>query len=412
MTFTLNLFLTLLIISTVSITPFAQDGVVSKPAAKPASVPGTPARKKPRRRTLRQSPKPIVVLAPAPTAAVSPPVASPAAAQIGATGIELFNKKNYAAAEAAFRQALAAEPNNALHNYYLGATLLWQLKYAEGETYLRKAVALAPGNAVLRKDLANTLYYQQKYSQAEEELRTAVRLEPGVAAYQVQLGNLLYHWRKFSESEKAFIEAVRLEPDNAAYQKALATVQAAMKTAPASVSSEAVLHNNMGNALFEQRKYAEAEKEFREALRVDANNSEYINNLAKTLAARQKLAEAEAHAAVVTSRVDGSKQKHSWMVFAIENRTTGNIFYGLFLAGAWRQFVLEPQHKTLHTEVYQESVVISYDHKYEPGSQDKQYPVDVTKVTGHEPTDSDKRNAKAWAFILDKNGDIAFQPIP
>lgn len=408
MKFSLRLFLTALLLTGIEIIAVAQDGVVTKPAIKPAPAraPGTRSARKPRATSSRRSRKTVVV-----TASEVPvsPATSPAA-QAGTAGIEFFQKKDYVAAEAAFRQALTLDPKNTLHNYYLGVALMWQLKYAEGEVYLRKAVALEPGNAILRRDLSTDLYYQQKYPQAEEELRAAVHLEPRIAAYQVQLGNLLYQLQRYSEAEKSFIEAVRLEPGNAAYQKGLATVQAAMNTAPKSGSSDAGLHNNMGNALFEQHKYAEAEKEFREALRLHPNDVEYTNNLAKTLAARQKLAESETHAAAVTSRVDRSR--NIWMIFTIENRTTGPIFYQLFLAGAWHQFVLQPQHKTLHTELYEESLVISYDYKYEAGSQDKQYQVGVTKVTGHEPTDSDKQKARAWALMLDKNGDVAFQPLP
>lgn len=401
MKFCLGSFLIVVVVLTTWATGVAQDGViVAKPTSRPPSARRARSTRKPRA-TARPNRQAAVVTAPA---VVSPPKSTSTAAQAGALGIELFNKKEYAGAEASLRQALAVEPKNTLHNYYLGAALLWQLKYTEGEIYLRKAVELEPRNAVLRKDLANDLYFQQKYTEAEGELRTAVRLEPGIAAYQVQLGNLLYYRQKYSESEKSFLEAVRLEPDNAAYQKALTTVQAAMKTAPKSVSNDAALHNNSGNALFAQQKYVEAEKEFREAVRLEPTNLEYTNNIAKAMIRRQDL---EAAAGSTSSHPGGT-----WAVFTIVNKTTGPMFYQLLVSGEWKEFAVLPGRQAIQIAAFENPLYIVFDSKYEVGSQLKQRQLAVTKVSGHAPTESDKRKSKVNTFALNGSGEIELTPTP
>ena len=106
--------------------------------------------------------------------------------------------------------------------------------------------------------------------------------------------------------------------------------------------------------------------------------------------------------------------KHSdvWLVVTIVNKTDKPIHYQLLLAGAWQQFVLHSRHQTVHTALYEDPLLIAYDYKYVPGTQSKQYQVAVTKVAGHEPTESDKQKAKVCTFILDQNGDIQLYANP
>ena len=212
------------------------------------------------------------------------------AADNAAIGQELFQKKDFAAAEPYYRYAVALEPDNVAYNYFLGAVMFWLGKYADAEPYLAKAVALLPGNAAMRKDLGNTLYKLRRLPEAEQQFRAAVRLEPDKPVYHNQVGLILYYQQKYTEAETFFREALRLEPGNTEYQTSLTAAQSALKAAE-KLNPDAAMHNSRGNVLFDEAKYAEAEAAYREALRLDPQSADYKNNLARASANQQKAPE-------------------------------------------------------------------------------------------------------------------------
>lgn len=83
-------------------------------------------------------------------------------------------------------------------------------------------------------------------------------------------GLALFEQKKFAEAEAAYRQAVALDPKNALY------------------------HDNLGRALYSQKKYAEAEAECRQALALDPNSPDYNNDLGKALMDQDKQKEAEA----------------------------------------------------------------------------------------------------------------------
>jgi Flp pilus assembly protein TadD len=82
-------------------------------------------------------------------------------------------------------------------------------------------------------------------------------------------GQEFFSQKKFAEAEPYYREAVRLEPDSAAYQ------------------------NDLCTALFGQQKYAQAEPFCREAVRLAPTNDVMQNNLGDALFAQQRYADAE-----------------------------------------------------------------------------------------------------------------------
>ena len=89
------------------------------------------------------------------------------------------------------------------------------------------------------------------------------------AAENQKRGSELFSQKKFAEAEAYYREAVRLAPDSAPYQ------------------------NNLCTALFGQQKYAQAEPFCREAVRLSPNDALMQDNLGDALFGQQRYAEAE-----------------------------------------------------------------------------------------------------------------------
>jgi Flp pilus assembly protein TadD len=165
-------------------------------------------------------------------------------------GASLYLEDRFAEAEAAYRKAVKAEPNNAkLHNM-LGAVLKDQKKLKEAEKAYRKAVELEPNGAEWHTDLGQILLVQGKHAKAEEQFRQALRLEPNNPFMHENLGRVLYL--------------------SAKYPAAVTTLKQAIRMAPKVAGS----HYYLGLTLISQKRYGEAEAELNEALRINPNDAQ------------------------------------------------------------------------------------------------------------------------------------------
>jgi Tfp pilus assembly protein PilF len=156
------------------------------------------------------------------------------------------------------------------------AMLLADALRAEGEgeaavRVLRAAQGRNPGDFWLNVLLEYTLGRSSAASREEEIgfLRAAVAARPHAAAARINLGNLLKDQGRPAEADREYREALRIKPD----------------------FSQA--HYNLGNLLKEQDRAEEAEREYREALRLKPDLAEAHNNLGALLEAQGRAAEAE-----------------------------------------------------------------------------------------------------------------------
>ncbi len=84
-----------------------------------------------------------------------------------------------------------------------------------------------------------------------------------------RLGASLYLEGKFAEAESEYRKAVKLDPTNA------------------------TLHNMLGAILKEQKRYNEAEKEYLKAVKIEPTKAEWLSDLGQMLEMQKKLAKAE-----------------------------------------------------------------------------------------------------------------------
>ena len=148
------------------------------------------------------------------------------------------------------RNPAAAEATRSVGEAYLaGGNLVAALRE------LKKAELLNPDDPVTLFDIGLVYYYRGRYDQAVEYFQKAIRLKPGYAPAINSLGNT---YSAMGEWDKA-IEAYELIVEDAFY----GTPHFAL--------------SNMGLAYYQKKDFAQAERHFLEALKI---NPDFINALA------------------------------------------------------------------------------------------------------------------------------------
>ncbi len=141
-------------------------------------------------------------------------------------GLDLLDKGNIAAAEQPLQDTLKALPNDYLALGGMGVIRMRQGRYEEAITYYQKALALNPENSGKWKSLIATSQYWLQIHQAEdardkknfplalEKIRAAITLEPQGAEALAVLGTIEADRGNSREAEKQFREALNIEADN------------------------------------------------------------------------------------------------------------------------------------------------------------------------------------------------------
>jgi predicted O-linked N-acetylglucosamine transferase (SPINDLY family) len=175
---------------------------------------------------------------------------------------------NLAQAEASYRNAVRAEPQNAVALYRLGTVCLKQGSFAEAALQLQAALQLAPDEAGTHSNLGIALAALGLREEAVAAFRRAVALVPGWAYLHANLGNALRELGRLDEAIACLHEALRLDPAAAATQR------------------------NLGLALEDQGKVPEAAASFRRLLQLQPQDADTLVALGRTLAKMGAIEEA------------------------------------------------------------------------------------------------------------------------
>ncbi len=188
-----------------------------------------------------------------------------------AQGLKAHQAGNLSDAEAAYREAIMLDPNDAQAHSNLGVLLKSLGRPADAEAEYREAIRLDPNDAAAYHQLAHILAEDtERRSEAEGAFDKAASLESNRAEHFYCLGNLLARDpARTADAEAAFREAIRLDPNLA---------QA---------------HSNLGVLLDDLGRPADAEAAFREAIRLTPNDAAAIANLAYLLRTQDRFDEAE-----------------------------------------------------------------------------------------------------------------------
>jgi tetratricopeptide (TPR) repeat protein len=200
-----------------------------------------------------------------------------------AEGLKALDANHPDAAEAFFREAVAAAPGDVSPHFNLALALSTERKDTEAIAEFRRTLELQPGLyqadlnlgiLLLRNQRAGealpvlkqavdtqktaraNLYYAQALdqtgdlSQAEARYRTALELDPKSAAAQAGLARLLLTESKFTDAATHFREAASLDPD---YRDGLLELGAAYETSGMQADAIAIYREFPENAGAKER---------------------------------------------------------------------------------------------------------------------------------------------------------------
>jgi tetratricopeptide (TPR) repeat protein len=182
-----------------------------------------------------------------------------------------------------------------LNNYLAaGHTVLGEAELAAGELEpalreIRRALVLDPRDAAANTALGDFYARQQKNPEAEQAYRHGVGLAPNDWYWNTRLGMFLQARGRYAEAAAVYEHARESDPDNAVvnrnlgatyfgmdrFDDAASAFQRALGTNPS-----AILFTNLGTLFFYQGRYPEAVDAFERAVRLDANRYRIWGNLA------------------------------------------------------------------------------------------------------------------------------------
>jgi tetratricopeptide (TPR) repeat protein len=194
-------------------------------------------------------------------------------------GIVLFQQRRYDLAGRAFRQELAAGPENPTAHAFLALCLAEQGQQDEAQHEADEAVRLAPDRAFSHYVRGCVLRDQERLPEAQAAAEEAIRLDPEEADYLSLLASVEIGRRRWAEALEAANRGLALDPEHAGCTnlRAMALVQLGRKeeaaqalgSALARDPENAVTHANQGWALLHRGDHLGALEHFREALRID-----------------------------------------------------------------------------------------------------------------------------------------------
>jgi len=203
----------------------------------------------------------------------------------------------------------------------------------EALTQYRRAIARAPEDAVLRHGLATLLVTLGDFGAAVEEWRAMTRLLPHDAAPYEGLGMALCQMGRCAEAERQFARALEIDPGapdalngmgvalirQGRFSRAVRTYERALGLgAPLTAG----LRVNLAYALENLGRNAEAERRYREALRLEPQNEFAGLSLGALLLKEHRVSEAVVHLQDLVSRYPQSANAHAGLGVALVQQSS------------------------------------------------------------------------------------------
>src|SRR6266851_8161382 len=191
----------------------------------------------------------------------------------------------------AYQGALALDPKDTESSLHLAQLYLRQNRAAEAEAKFRAVLSSEPALQPALVGLAQSLE-MEKSPEAADAYRNYLKAQPDDEAAREQLVHLLIANEKYDEAllemekmEKGgapSVESLKLRADILIGGKKWDAAIAALKQAVTLAPNDAQLRGGLGRTYMQQRDFANAEKEMKSAIQLDAKNLAYWKDLAST----------------------------------------------------------------------------------------------------------------------------------
>ena len=110
-------------------------------------------------------------------------------------------------AENAYKQTIAANPNSSYVHEQLGIFYLQQAEYAQAAAMFQQAIQLAPESYIDLSDLGAAYVYLGNYPEAIKALEASIKLHPTGGAY-ANVGTAYYQARRFADAARDYQQAL------------------------------------------------------------------------------------------------------------------------------------------------------------------------------------------------------------
>lgn len=211
----------------------------AEPARAPAPVPAPPRGRGTAPKPPAAVPAPSAALATTATAVVAHLVVDPRAQELSLVAFRTFLAEDFNEAADVARRALELEPDNTLANAVLGNSMA-AVAVAAGDTaktaaavpFIEKALRRDANQPIAHNALGVTLVGTKKYDEAAAAFKKAIASDPKLAAAHANLAHVLLReaqamknpGNRLKDAERAYREAIRLQPDNSVPYHGLSTV--------------------------------------------------------------------------------------------------------------------------------------------------------------------------------------------
>ncbi|MGV3523897.1 MAG: tetratricopeptide repeat protein [Candidatus Sericytochromatia bacterium] len=192
-------------------------------------------------------------------------------------------------AEAAYRQALAAFPQQADILNLLGTLCAQAGRLEEGLGFLQRAWQLQPGHPHIGVNLGETQQRAGMPEAARQTLARVVQQHPQLAAAHFNLANVLKQLQELDQALVHYQQAVALKPQQADYlynygntlqqMGRYRSAQQAFEQTLALAPHKAEAHNNLGTVLLEWEQFDAALSHYQRAVALKPDFAEAYNNL-------------------------------------------------------------------------------------------------------------------------------------
>jgi tetratricopeptide (TPR) repeat protein len=137
----------------------------------------------------------------------------PRAQRLAARGERWIERREFAFAEQALREALALAPAHADVLRLLAVTLHVRQRYPEAIELLRRAAAAKPDDALIRNNLGSALAEAGDMDGAIAAFAHAAEASPGIPTAWLNLGKAYEAALRHDEAEAAYARAIAIDPD-------------------------------------------------------------------------------------------------------------------------------------------------------------------------------------------------------